>query len=194
MKSSDPKITLDSPELNLVLAHWCEIRGNRLMPFWDDIRPATIKAALPIVWSYRYDSEMDEFLGGFAGDKIQRLLGGTIKNVQFRQLHDEEPHFFTRAKRVMFEPAVFCGRGLLFRKRERQCYGERIILPFLCGTGSTGGIIGATDFRFSLLYKSEQEIRGELEHWSGLSTPANAPLFQPPENWGRTTRVSVKTP
>jgi len=112
------------------------------MPMWQDIRPAKIKAELPIVWSYRYDVVQDEFIGGLAGDAIQRLLGGPIKNTRFRQVHNADPHFFNRAKQVLFGPAIFLGRGLLFRQRDRQCYGERIILPFSSGDGRADGSSG----------------------------------------------------
>jgi hypothetical protein len=166
-------ITINSPRLKRVFAHWREIRENRLMPAWQDICPAKIKAELPIVWSYRYDAGQDEFLGGLAGDAIQRLLGGPIRNVRFRHLHNADPHFFARAKRVLFGPSIFLGRGLLFRQRERQCYGERIILPFANGDGRAAGIFGATDYKFSLLYESGPEACGEAEQWLDLRGSAS---------------------
>jgi hypothetical protein len=139
---------------------------------WQDIRPAKIKTELSIVWSYHYDALQDDFLGGIAGDAIQRLLGGPIKNAQFRQVHDAEPHFFARAKQVLLTPAIFLGRGLLFRQRNRQCYGERLILPFGGVDGRANGIFGATDYRFAHLYTSDPEVCGEVEHWFDLTVPA----------------------
>jgi hypothetical protein len=181
MRSADLQTAINSPKLKRVLAHWHETRGNRLMPMWQDIRPAKIKTELSIVWSYRYDALQDEFFGGVAGDAIQRLLGGPIKDAQFRQVHDAEPHFFVRAKQVLLTPAIFLGRGLLFRQRNRQCYGERLILPFGGGAGRADGIFGATDYKFSHLYASGPEICGEVEHWFDLTVPAESLSIRLPE-------------
>ena len=163
---------INSPRLKRILEHWHDARGNRLIPTWQDIRPARIKAELPIVWSYRYDAIQDEFLGGIAGDAIQRLLGGPIKNARFRKVHAADPHFFIRAKQVLSRPAIFLGRGLLFRQRSRQCYGERLIMPFAGVDGRAGGIFGATDYRFAFLYTSGPECHGEVEHWFHLTIPS----------------------
>jgi len=182
MRTSDPQIAINSPRLKRVFGHWHEARGTRLVPAWQDIRPARIKAELPIVWSYRYDAVQDEFLGGVAGDEIQRLLGGPIKNVQFRKLHDADPHFFARAKQVLIGPAIFLGRGLLFRQRDRQCYGERLILPFAGEDGQVGGIFGVTDCRFALLYTSGPEYYGEVECWFDLTNSTRLLSTRPSEN------------
>ena len=104
------RVAIGSSKLRRILSHWLEIRGNRLMPMWQDICPAKIKSELSVVWQYRYDRAEDEFFGGLSGDAIQRLIGGPIKNARFRELHKGDPHFFARAKRVLFDPAIFCGR------------------------------------------------------------------------------------
>jgi hypothetical protein len=182
MRSDDLQIAINSPKLKRVFEHWREARENRLIPAWQDIRPIKIKAELPIVWSYRYDAIQDEFLGGIAGDAIQRLLGGPIKNAQFRKVHDADPHFFARAKQVLTRPAIFFGRGLLFRQRDRQCYGERLILPFARRNGDPGGIFGATDYKFSLLYTSGPEFCGEVEHWFDLTVFPGSLSFKPSQS------------
>lgn len=162
------RMILDSKKLSRVLGHWHEVRGNRLMPAWEDFRARSIKAELPIMWSYRYDPERDDFIGGLAGDAIQQLLGGPIKDVSIARVHDADYScLFARAKRVLFQPAVFFGRGLLFKERARQCYGERIMLPFSSGDGHVKGILGATDFKFSFLYG--RRMGDEAEHWVSLS-------------------------
>jgi len=168
MTGDDFGLPIHSPRLKRVFEHWWQARGNRLMPVWRDICPAKIKAELPIVWSFRYDATQDEFFGGIAGDAIQRLLGGPIKGVQFRKIQGADTHLFARAKRVLIKPAIFVGRGLLFRQRDRQCYGERLMLPFAGLDGRAGGVFGATDYRFAFLYTSGHESRGEVEYWADL--------------------------
>jgi hypothetical protein len=182
MKSRDMLKGINSHKLKHVLEHWWETRGNRLMPAWQDIRPAKFKEALPFVWSYRYDPVEDEFLGGLAGDEIRRLLGGPIKNARFRDVHKADPQFFPRVKRVLLGPALFFGRGLLFKQRQRQCYGERIILPFSGEDGQAAGIFGATDFKFSFQYRSGPETCGEVEHWFDLTVPTGSLSTEPSES------------
>ena len=103
MRSDYLQTIINSPRLKRVLGHWRDACGNRACPAWQDIRPAQIKAELSIVWSYRYDAMQDEFVGGIAGDAIQRLLGGPIKNAHFRKVHAADPHLFARAKQVLAE-------------------------------------------------------------------------------------------
>jgi hypothetical protein len=175
------QLSISSPKLQRILLHWLECRTDRLMPMWRDIRPAKIKAELPFVWQYRYEPKQDEFFGGLSGNEIQRLVGGPIKNVRFRHLHRGDPHLFPRAKRVLFNPAIFYGRGLLFNQRDRQCFGERIMLPFASADGLSAGIFGATDYSYSFLYQGEPESRCEVEHWSPLSQqPPSRALQRPP--------------
>ncbi len=78
------------------------------------------------------------------------------------------PRFLTRAKRVLFGPALFLGRGLLFKERRRQCFGERIMLPFSTACGKPDGILGATDYKFDILYKTGPEATDEVEKWFTL--------------------------
>ena|SRR5579859_5948829 len=188
MKYFNLRVAIGSPKLRRILSHWLEIRGNRLMPMWQDIRPAKIKSELSVVWQYRYDRAEDEFFGGLSGDAIQRLIGGPIKNARFRELHKGDPHFFARAKRVLFDPAIFCGRGLLYQQQERQCYGERIMLPFSDTDGHASGIFGATDYSFAVLYEGGPEVRGEVEQWFDLSSSVSAVVDNPTENF-LTSRV-----
>jgi hypothetical protein len=169
MNCTEFGMAINSPRLKRIVTHWQAIRGSRAMPAWQDIRPAGIKAELPIVWSYRYDALQQEFIGGLAGDAIQRLLGGKIKNERSADMYKMDyPRFLARAKRVLFGPALFLGRGLLFKERDRQCFGERVMLPFSNKSGQMDGILGATDYKFEILYKSGPEATDEVEEWSTL--------------------------
>jgi hypothetical protein len=194
MRCDHSELLINSARLKCVLAHWQEMRGNQLMPVWQDIRPAAIKAALPYVWSFQYDPAQDEFIGGLAGDEIQRLLKGPIKNFSFRHIHGADMHLIARAKQVLLRPAIFVGRGLLFRKRERQCYGERIMLPFAGRPDRPGGIFGVTDYSFSLLYKTGPERNSEVEHWFDLKVFAGSPPAKPSVPARRVTDTKAIAP
>ena len=165
------QLGIRSPKLRHILSHWLDSRTDRLMPRCQDIRPAKIKAELPLVWQYRYDSVQDEFIGGFAGAQIERLIGRPIKNACFRHLHPGDLHLFARAKRVLSDPAIFYGHGPLFKQRERQSIGERIILPFSDAGGAAAGIFGATDYSYSFSYKDGPDACEEIEQWRPITEP-----------------------
>jgi hypothetical protein len=74
---------------------------------------------------------------------------------------------------------MFLGRGLLFRQHDRQCFGERLILPFGREDGRVGGIFGATDYKFAHLYPAGPEVCGEVEHWFDLAVSVGLPANRP---------------
>lgn len=165
---------LDSIESSLLrefATYWQRVRASKRMPAWGDIRPSEIKSVLPIVWSWKYDRVRDLFVGRLAGEKIQSVFGinfrGALMSDAFRDYEYEK--VLARHRRVVSEPALFRGHGLIFRHLERFDLGERIILP-LADDGIHGdGIIGATDFRSSWGVPPAEIMKlGEAEEWFAL--------------------------
>jgi len=171
MSAEDFLADIESPQLRVLLHHWLEVRGQRRMPSWHDIRPTTIKAQLPIVWSWKYDRASDKFTGRLAGERIQAVFATNIRGAAMSDVFSGHDYarMFARHKRVLSEPAFFRGRGLVFRHLDRFDAGERIILP-LAGDGSNGdGIIGATDFQSNLGAVPDDVLRvGEIEEWFAI--------------------------
>jgi len=62
--------SITSPALKQVAQHWRSICRPGRLPGWADLRPSAIKAHLPIVWSYDYDTALDDFVGRLAGIEI----------------------------------------------------------------------------------------------------------------------------
>ncbi len=138
-----------SSALRHVAEHWNDARGSRAMPSWGDIRPAQIAAELPIVWSYKYDRTADTFTGRLAGEQIEKIFGKTIRGSPMAEIYPEEefPRLFARSKRVVCEPALYRGEGMVFKHADHYGHGERIIMP-LAGDGILGdGILGATKYQ-----------------------------------------------
>lgn len=162
---------VESTSLRALIHHWAEARGDRLMPSWNDIRPAAIKAQLPIVWSWKFDRAADEFTGRLAGERIQAVFGVNIRGAKMSDVFSgrEYERMFARHKRVVTTPEFFRGHGLVFRHIDRFDVGERIILP-LADDGRTGdGIIGATEFQSSYgALPREIDASGEIEQWFAL--------------------------
>jgi hypothetical protein len=135
-----------SPDLERVARHWHEVRGARQLPGWDDIRPSRIVAQLPNIWAYRYDRAADAFIGRLAGDRIERIFEKSLRGTPMVDMYPpaDYPRLFARSKRVMCEPALFRGDGLVFNHLGRFGMGERIIMPLADDSVTGDGIFGAT--------------------------------------------------
>jgi hypothetical protein len=160
--------SIESESLRGLVRHWAEVRRNRRLPGWDDIRPSAIKAQLPIIWSWKFDPGTREFTGRLAGERIQSVFGTNLRGAKMADVfvgHDYE-RMLARHTRVATGPEYFHGHGLVFRHLNRFDIGERIILP-LADDGEHGdGIVGATDFR-SNFHQSHEPPLGdsEVEEW-----------------------------
>jgi hypothetical protein len=172
--------TISSASLKAVARHWREIcdKGHESqLPIWSDIRPAAIKNYLPIVWSYDYDAVADDFIGRLAGGKITRLSNKPFKGARLSEIrpNNKYPRSLIRAKRVVCEPALYRGQGLVYKTEESVGLGERIVLPLRQEGICPAGIFGATDFKSVSDWKDlSLNIQGEDEHWFSLAglTPA----------------------
>jgi hypothetical protein len=140
---------IGSPALKRVALHWIEIRGAGRLPVWTAFRPATIAIRLPLVWSSAYDRGSDKFKGRLSGNFIDQAFGRNLRGVPMSDLCApcDHPRFFERSKRVVCEPAFFCGEGMVFAHKDRYGQGERVMMP-MSSDGMTGdGFLAATDYR-----------------------------------------------
>lgn len=163
--------SIESPALRNVVRHWTEARGSLRMPRWDKLNPAAIKEQLTIIWSWRFDSATRDFIGRLAGERIESVVGMSIRGVRMAEvfaMHDYAKTF-KRHMRVMTEPALYRGHGLVFRHLDRFDIGERIILP-LGDDGAHGdAVLGATEYQSNYGSPPEDVVRGaETEEWFTL--------------------------
>jgi hypothetical protein len=156
--------------LKQVARHWAAVRGTRAVPGWRDLRPSAIAAQLPILWSWKYDAELDQFTGRLAGDAIERIFGHSFRDANMREMFPiaDYERFFVRHKRVVLEPALFHGHGLVFQGFDRYGVGERIILPLSDSGGACDGIVGATLYESAVGTPPEAAIRNEVEEWFAI--------------------------
>lgn len=159
---------VEAPALRAVALHWDAVRRCPALPAWRDIDPAALKPYLPIVWSWKYDRASDCFTGRLAGETITMLFGRSLRGRPMAEFFraDAYPRIFARHKRVVTEPALYHGIGLVFRHEGRAGQGERIILP-LAGDGRNGdGILGATVYELATLMAalpSDPQASEEIE-------------------------------
>lgn len=118
------------------------------MPGWNDIRPARIAGQLPCIWAYTYDQASDTFTGRLAGDRIEAIFGKTFRQTPLLEIFPQAQYedIFLRAKRVISEPALNRGEGLVFKQLDRYGYGERIILPLASDGIRSDGLLGCTEY------------------------------------------------
>lgn len=156
-----------SPALKRVAAHWNDARATRRMPGWSDIRPAAIAGQLPIVWSYRYNAQTEEFIGRLAGQQVTSVLGARFRDASLAEIMPPA-HFgwiYELLRRVVIEPALHVGSGRVFRHLDRFGKGERIVLPLATDGMTADGVLGATEYEFDTLTPDGPEPIPETLHW-----------------------------
>jgi hypothetical protein len=139
---------IKSTALREIAFHWLEARGYRRMPTWEDLSPVALKPHFALLWGYRYDPQIQDFIGRLPGQHITEWLGTDFWGKRLRDIHP--PHVFLQAHqlmtRVITTPAACRMSGKLFTIGDKSISGERIALP-LASDGIHGdGVLGASDF------------------------------------------------
>jgi len=169
--------SISSPALKQVAQHWLEICGPGRLPSWNDLRPSAIKAHLPIVWSYDYDVSRDDFVGRLAGVEITGVSTKPFKGTRLSELRpdDKYPRSLIRARRVLQEPALYRGQGLVYRTGGNSGFGERIVMPLVAQGTHPAGIFGATEYKsLAEWLLTSSDIKSENEYWFSLAGLAEA--------------------
>ena len=86
---------------------------------------------------------------GLAGDRIETIFGKAFRQTPLADIFpkSEFQGVFERAKRVVSEPAVCRGEGLVFKQLNKFGYGERIMLPLASDGVCADGILGCTEYQ-----------------------------------------------
>ena len=170
---------ISSAALKEVARHWRDlVRAGRL-PSWNDIRPSAIKSYLPMVWCYDYDPALDDFVGRLAGYEITGVSTKPFKGTRLSELrpNDKYPRSLIRAKRVLQEPALYRGYGIVYKTAERRGFGERIVMPLAASAAQPAAIFGATEFKsVSEWARSAPDLNAEEEKWFSLAGLVDTPL------------------
>lgn len=164
--------TIKSPALAAVAAHWDVARAGKRMPKWDDLQPSKIAGQLPIVWAYRYDQRTGEFTSRLAGDRITQIFGKNLRNVPLEEVHPKEALSWVYGlySRIVTEPAIYRSSGRVFKQLDRYGEGERIVLPLSSDDMVGDGILGATEYRYSIPKPGLPcEVVTESEEWFSLA-------------------------
>ena len=167
-----------SSDLKDVARYWHAIcLGNRL-PSWSDIRPSAIKTQLRIVWCYDYDAVLDDFIGRLAGVAITGLMKKQFKGARLSEIrpNDKYPRALERARRVLKEPALYRGHGLVYKTDDIGGIGERIVMPLRGAGTAPAGIFGATAFKSVIDWAHAPSVSDkEDETWVSLAGMVEMP-------------------
>ena len=167
-----------SSDLKEVARYWHAICLGGRLPCWSDIRPAAIKTQLRIIWCYDYDAEHDDFIGRLAGVAITGLLKKQFKGARLSEIRpsDKYPRSLERARRVLKEPALYRGHGLVYKTDDIGGIGERIVMPLRSAGNVPAGIFGATAFKSVIDWANAPSIDNkEDETWFSLAGLVEAP-------------------
>ena len=137
---------IQSEPLRVLARQWAAARGDRRMPAFRDIDPVGIGRHLRYVWAWKYDRATEGFIGRLAGEEIDRAFGKSLRGMQMTEFYTPDVYavVFPRHHRVVTEPGLFHGTGLVFARMGYTMGGERIAMP-LAEDGRAGdGIIGGT--------------------------------------------------
>ncbi|HET7086574.1 MAG TPA: PAS domain-containing protein [Rhizomicrobium sp.] len=170
--------TISSAALKEVARYWRDLVRTGRLPGWNDIRPSAIKTHLPIVWCYDYDPGLDDFVGRLAGYEITGVSNKPFKGTRLSELrpNDKYPRALIRAKRVVQEPALYRGHGIVYKTEERRGFGERIVMPLVASQSQPAGIFGATEYKsVSEWARSAPDLNAEEEKWFSLAGLVDAP-------------------
>jgi hypothetical protein len=125
--------------------YWQEIRDDRSMPEWSDIKAEEIAPVLPHAWAWRVDE---------SGELRLRLAGESIVQVLELNVRDKTPFDFyapaaakviiDRFHRVMSEPTCSFSIGEVFYEGKSVGTGQRIALPYRDKKTLRKGVIGAS--------------------------------------------------
>ena len=171
MSFTDFAQSIVSANLKAVAEHWNLARGEKPMPYWSDIRPASIAKQLSLVWCYDYDAEQDEFIGRLGGEAISRIFGRPIRGAKLSELAPIVglEKMKSRLRRVMQEPALVSGYGAMFTQLDRYGVGERIVMPLAAEGSHPKAVFGATEYRIHGLIPSEMSKVVDRETWFSLN-------------------------
>jgi hypothetical protein len=161
-----------SPSIKAVMAQWQAARRSQMMPSWEQLRPSGMAKQLPIVWSYRYDRETEQFIGRLAGDKISQIFGKNFRGLPLQNAHPPAafPWVHRLVSRVVLEPAVYRSSGRVFKQLDRYGLGERIMLPLATDGVTADGLLGATEYQYPHPSAANGPIEAETdgEDWLSL--------------------------
>jgi hypothetical protein len=142
---------IEAPSLRDIVGHWNEVRAGRRMPAWQNIDPVAIAVHLPIVWSWRYHRDTEQFVGRLIGQTVADLFGKSIRGVKMEDYFQGKVYdaVYSRCHRVVTEPCFSRDHGNIFHYRDRLGTGERIMMPLADDGIHADGVFGATAFDLS---------------------------------------------
>jgi hypothetical protein len=167
--------SISSPSLSAIAAHWVEVRGERAMPSWNDLRPQSLARHLPIIWSYKYDSSSHSFVGRLAGDRVARLFGQNFRGIPLIEAHGLASITTIHAglSRIVLAPAAHRGWGKVLQQGELFGMGERIMLPLASDGVHADEVFGATEYHFPNMTAGMPTMSiSENEEWFDLVSQA----------------------
>ncbi|HEV2674447.1 MAG TPA: PAS domain-containing protein [Aliidongia sp.] len=133
-----------SPILRKLLDYWDDVRGERLMPNWSDIKPEEIAAVLPHIWAWHITAA-DEARLRLVGESIYQAMSRDLRGARPTDLYPSPTgaEIQQRLLKVARLPTCSYTVGDVFHGPLQIGTGDRLALPYADGRGGLG-VIGAS--------------------------------------------------
>jgi hypothetical protein len=166
--------TLREPPLRDIARFWSDARKGRRFPAWRDIDPVALAPHLPILWAWRWDAELDTFIGRLAGEAILDAMGTGFRGARIEEYFAgrNAEVFMARYRRVIEGPAMMCNQGFVFSLVGGVGLGERVALPIAEDGEHPDGVFGATIYRTSGQRLARARVTLSNERETALFFPA----------------------
>jgi len=138
-----------SPALRAIAEYWDQVRGHRLMPYWNDLSPSFLSPHFDRLWGFNYNPQTGAFIGMLAGKNVKDWLGTNFWGASLKDIHP--PHIYSDAhqflRKVVTMPAAGRCSGRLFVVGDKAITGERIALPMAANGIFPAGVLGASHYQ-----------------------------------------------
>ena len=142
---------LKEPPIHEVVRFWDQARAGRRFPAWRDIDPVALAPHLAVLWAWRWDRDLQTFIGRLAGEAILDAMGPGFRGARIEEYFAgrNADVFIERYRRVLNQPAIMANRGFVFQLVGGQGRGERVALPLADDGRTPDGLFGATIYRLA---------------------------------------------
>lgn len=175
---------LADPRHRQFVQHWAEQRaanpgGWGLIAPRSAIDPMALRACLPHLWIYRWDTARQDFICTLAGEAVNQAWGFSIIGRTTYEVMGAGNGPLVRARylAVLGIPAIQCSRKPIEPHDGIHKRSTRIILPLCDGEGAPYGVLGMTLYDYDPYREADKPVQTvpEVELYGCAGLPRTPP-------------------
>ncbi len=163
---------VEDEKIRSVLAHWLDVRGDRLCPSRTDLDPLNMRAALEIVFILDFEAESRRLRYRLSGEKVNDVYGVSLAGRYLDEILGAEAYekSWSRNELLIKVPYIRYNIGYIYGQRREIWLGQRLLLPLVTNGRSVDGILGVVVFTGRAVdtsFETEHYTRTETNLWTG---------------------------